>query len=150
VLTEPETLDQTIHDGLAGAPRYSVQLKWKPDVLPQRQFRNEFRELEDESELGSSQVGSLIVVERTKVHALEPDLTLIGNDQAGEAVEQRRLAGAARADNRDDLTGPHRRARLVAHHRLDLGARAIGERDGVAIAEPQSTRYEITSTTSWR
>ena len=37
--------------------------------------------------------------------AAQPDLARIGNDGAAEGLDQRRLAGAVVADDREDLAG---------------------------------------------
>src|SRR4051794_24358428 len=57
------------------------------------------------------------------------DLALVGDDGAREALDQRRLAGAVVADDREDL----------ARHQLEVGA---AERGHVAVALDQTARFE--------
>jgi hypothetical protein len=77
------------------------------DVLLRRQLRDQLTELEHEPEPGPAQVAAPVLAQGVQPPPVEPDLALIGGQDAGQAVQQRRLAGSARAHDRDDLAPVH-------------------------------------------
>ena len=73
------------------------------DVLDRGQHRHQVVELEDEAHAAGAIVGALAVGHRRRATPLDQDLAVVDRVEAGEAVEQRRLAAAARAHDRDHL-----------------------------------------------
>ena len=68
-----------------------------------RQDRHQVVELEDEAHPAGAVVGALARRHRAELDALDQHLAAVDPVEPGEAVEQRRLAGAARAHDRDHL-----------------------------------------------
>jgi hypothetical protein len=59
------------------------------DVLLSREFRYELAELEDEPKAITSNSRAFCLAHRVESLAIEVDLSGVGNEDAGEAVEQR-------------------------------------------------------------
>ena len=78
------------------------------DVLLGGQLGHELAELEDEAEAITPQPGALRLPHRVEALAVEVDLTGVRDEDARQAVEQGRLARAARAHHGDDLAPFHR------------------------------------------
>src|SRR4051794_8684974 len=97
------------------------------DVLPYRQRTEELEALEG---AGHALAGSLERWEAGDVLAVEQDLAPSGVLQAGDDVEQRRLAGSVRADEPGDAAG------LGAQiHVLDGDVAAESDGDGLDVKE---------------
>ena len=75
------------------------------DVLQRGQRRDQVELLEDEAERAQPQLGELVVAQRREVAALEEDLAVARPVERAEQLQQRRLARAARAFERDELAG---------------------------------------------
>ena len=84
------------------------------DVLDRREDRHQVVELEDEAHPPRAVVGALAVGHRREGDALDQDLAAVDRVEAGEAVEQRRLAAAGRPHDRDHLAAARRRGRRRA------------------------------------
>src|SRR5438093_924926 len=52
---------------------------------------------------GAAEPGTLVRPPGRDVHAVEADVTRVGDQEAGDEVEDRRLPGAVRADEAEDL-----------------------------------------------
>src|SRR5207245_5993933 len=75
------------------------------DVLERSQRRDQVELLEDEAERAQPQRGQLVVGQLAKVPSLEEHAAGARTVERPEELEQRRLAGAARPLERDELTG---------------------------------------------
>ena len=95
------------------------------DVLLSGELGDELAELEDEAEAISAQPGALLFAHRVESLAVEGDLTGVRDEDAGQTVEQGRLARAARPHHREDLAALHREAGTTKRWRLPEGKREI-------------------------
>ena len=89
--------------------------------------------LEDEAERAQPDLGELAVAERVQVAALEEHLARARTVERAEQLEQRRLAGAARALERDELARRDREidassGAIVTSPRRNVRARRRGAR----------------------
>src|SRR5439155_25398949 len=75
------------------------------DVLHRRERRDQVELLEDEAEGSEPQLGQLVVAQRPEVAAFEGDDAFARPVECAEQLQQRRLARAARAFERDELAG---------------------------------------------
>ncbi len=65
-----------------------------------------------------------ILLERGDPHApAEPDIALIGRQDPGHDLQQRRLAGSVDADDGDPIAGRHRHREVAEQHLVRLGER---------------------------
>ena len=93
------------------------------DVLERRDRGDQVERLEDEADLLTTEDGEVLVVERAEVDVADDRLAGREGVEAGDAVHQRRLAGARRAHDRRE-TGT-----------VELDGHAVeGLDDGVALA----------------
>ena len=83
------------------------------DVLLGRQLRHELAELEHEAEAITPQPRALRLPHGVESTAVEVDFAGIRDEDARQAVEQRRLARAARSHHGEDLAPLHRNARAA-------------------------------------
>ena len=88
---------------------HATEQQRQGDVLLGGQLGHELAELEDEAEAITPQPGALPLPHGVEALAVEVDLAGVGDEDARQAVEQRRLARAARAHHGDDLATLHRR-----------------------------------------
>lgn len=90
------------------------------DVLPDRRARQEVEGLEDEAELLIADARQCLRGHRGHVFAVEPVAALRRRVEAAEDVHQGGLAGAGRADDRDELAAidPHVHAAQRLHRVL--------------------------------
>ena len=93
------------------------------DVLDGGQRRDQVELLEDEAERAQPQLGELVVAELREVAALEQHLAVARAVERAEQLQQRRLAGAARAFERDELAGARSRASTPSSARTVVGPR---------------------------
>ena len=96
----------------------------KLDVLVDRQVRQDVERLEDEAELATPRQRAPGVVERGEVRAVDFDTPRVGAVEAGDQVEQRGLARARLADDRDVFARSDPQAEPVEH---GARAEALGE-----------------------
>ena len=94
------------------------QQEWKSRVLFRREFGHQLAELEDKTETVSSHRTPLFLAHRVEAFAVDVNLARVGDEDAGQAVEQGRLARAARAHHRQDLTLFHDKIRPTKGWRL--------------------------------
>ena len=106
---------------LALAGRHAEQRQRQRDVLRDAQVRQHVERLEHEAQPFAAQDGQRVVVERRQVDAAEPHRTGVGAVEAGDQVEQRGLADARLAHDRD----------VIARGELEVDA---GEDDALARA----------------
>src|SRR5882757_2284088 len=74
----------------------------QPDVLQRRQRGHEVERLEDEADLGAPQQGQLPVGEFAEVRPAQEDVPGRQRVEAGQAVQQGRLAGPGRSHDRGE------------------------------------------------
>src|SRR5262249_52749417 len=121
---------------VVGAGRRDLRL----DVLQRRQRRDQVELLEHEAERRKTQLGQLAVGQLREVAALEEHLTAARTVEPAQQLQQGRLAGPARALERDELTG--RNLEIDAIERPD-GRRAplkeLGEPVGAVLGVHYST-----------
>ena len=79
------------------------------DVLERGEFGQQVMELVDETKLRAAHLGALAVRHLSARATVEDDVAAVGPLQKAGDVEERRLAGARRADQRDELARPQRR-----------------------------------------
>jgi hypothetical protein len=90
------------------------------DVLHGAENRNQVVELEHEPHPAGAVVGTRLVGHLVKRDALDEDVTRIDRVEPREAVEQGRLAGAARSHDRDHLAAPDGEAHIAQGVDYDL------------------------------
>ena len=73
------------------------------DVLDGAEHRQQVVELEDEAHLAGAELRALVVGQLVDVLAVDEDQAAIDGVEAAQAVEERRLAAAGRAHDRDHL-----------------------------------------------
>ena len=96
------------HRALAAfALRQGRQQQRQLDVLDGVQHRDEVIELEDEADVAAAPVGQLALGQRRQIGARDRDLARGDAVDAGDQVQQRRLARAGRAHQRDELALGH-------------------------------------------
>ena len=115
-IAQADTFQQRTGQRRRGLP--SGELEREQDVLRRRQCRDQVVELEDESDVVAAEERARMLVELGDVHAADPDGARVGLIQASQQVEQRGLAGAARAQQRDEFALRHGRARARQHDML--------------------------------
>src|SRR5215813_6178091 len=82
-------------------------------VLQRRELRQQMMRLVDETDVAAADAGTLAVIEPRGRKIGDVDLTaVLALEQAGD-VQQRRLAGARRSDQRNRLTRPDRELRTL-------------------------------------
>src|SRR5258707_2365412 len=98
-LGEPNLVEQLQRAGATAAGRDEFRF----DVLDRGQRWDQVELLEDETERAQAQLGELVVGQADEVVALEPDVAGARPVERAEQLQERRLAGAARAFERDEL-----------------------------------------------
>ena len=78
-------------------------------------------ELVDEAQLGAAQQGAPLVGQAAAILAADQDRAAVGPLQEAGDVQQGRLAGARRPDQRHDLARPQREIDAVQHDQLGSG-----------------------------
>ena len=101
------------------------------DVLLGRQLGDQLAGLEHEPEPVAAQCAAPVVAERVQALPVEPGLALAGDQDAGQAVQQRGLAGAARPHDRDDLAAPDGERRAAQRRRAAERQRQAARLDDV-------------------
>src|SRR5450432_1535999 len=91
--------------GLAMARILAGDREGQADILGRVEERNEVEELEDEARLIAAQTGRGVIVEVADRLAAQDHLAARGLVQPAEEVEERALAGAARAHQGHELAG---------------------------------------------
>src|SRR5690349_18072548 len=92
---------------------HTVRGECRLDVLERRERRNEVELLEHEAERVQTKACESAVVERVQRPFLEDDRARVRTVERPEQLEQRRLAGAARTLERDELAGADRQVDAV-------------------------------------
>ena len=90
-----------------------VQQQWQRHVIGGGEFGHELPELEHKAERGTPQPGALSLAHRVQHLAVEQRLACVRGEDPGQAVQERRLARAARAHDREDLALADRYARAA-------------------------------------
>src|SRR5581483_2260119 len=104
------------------------ELERPEDVLLDREGRKEVERLEHDADLPEAEIAALVVGERCEVVAGDDDPPAIGAVETGDDVQQRALAGPARAHHGNELPGRHAE-RHVAQADRGLLADAVGAAD---------------------
>ncbi len=73
------------------------------DVLRRIELRHQMMELKDEADVAVAKLHERGIVERPEIGVGNDDLSRVGAVEAAEQVQQRALANARRADDRDHL-----------------------------------------------
>src|SRR3954468_9903479 len=102
-MVEAHPLEQRPHAPVALA--HAVEDQRQLDVLADRKGGYQVEELENEAHLPPPQLGAVAGGERGQVSVLEEDLAIVGLVQAAGEVQQCRLPGAARSDERYESAG---------------------------------------------
>ena len=117
-ILEREPRKLVVDTRLRGRARHAVQAGMEHQVGGDRQLEIEGRLLEHDAELGQCR-------HRIARHVVAHDLDAagVGDEQAGEQLEQRRLAGAVRAEQRDELARLYLEADAIErpHRTVALG-----------------------------
>ncbi len=111
------------------AARTPQQLERQPHVVGDAQVRQHMEGLEHEAQVFAAQAGGLGLAESQHLAAGQGDAAGVGGVEAGHAVEQRRLADARLAEQRDELA--------ARHHERD-----VAEDEDVAVALGQAVDGE--------
>ena len=113
------------------AGRGAVQLARQHDVLGGRQRRDQVQALEDVADRSPTQLREREPGQPAQAHSLDDDVTGCGGVEPAREVQQRRLAGARRPHDRDELAGLHSEVDTVerADRRLVVAVRR-GRRRG--------------------
>src|SRR6187200_1801590 len=119
---EVERLESLSPRFLRGHPRHEER---ELDVLDRAQDRHQVVELEDEAHPPGPIVGAVAVRHVGERDALDEDISVADRVQTGQAVEQRRLPGAARPHDRDHLSPVDGEVHTAEGAHLDL-PRVVG------------------------
>ena len=119
--TQPEALEPGtgLVEGL-GAP-HPAQEQRKRDVFLGAQFGHELAELEDEAEAITTERTAFLFSQGVDARPREPDLAGVRDENAGEAMEQGRLARAARAHDSENFASGDREVGSAQRRRLAEG-----------------------------
>ena len=110
-LGEPDRLDDRLDPERVRLA--TGDLDRQHDVLRRGQRRQQVERLEDEADLVAAQQGERLVLQRRDLGVADVDLPGGRPVEAGQHVQQRRLAGAGRAHDRGELTGGEADADVV-------------------------------------
>jgi hypothetical protein len=116
------------------SPPGTGQQQRQRDVLLGGQLGDELTGLEHEPEPVPAQLAAPVISQGVQPLPAEPDLPLVGNQDAGQAVQQRRLARPARPHDREDLTPAHDHAGAAQRRRLAEGLHDIPGLDSHPLA----------------
>ena len=97
------------------------------DVARQSQVRQQVVCLENETHARATQPRAGFFVETREIAALEQEFTRIGNVQPGDQVQQRRLANAGLADDRDVFAGDERQRDVLQDCTTAGSAKRLGQ-----------------------
>ena len=97
------------------------------DVFEARQGRQQVEELEDEADLVAPHARQLIVGQAGERFAVDADLAGGRAVEAADQIEQRRLAGAGRADDRDHLAARDGEADGVERDDVAFAGELLGD-----------------------
>ena len=128
--SRPRRSNQAVALRSASRPADAAEQQRQRDVLRGGQLGDELAELEHEAEAVPAQAAALGLGHGVDPGPVEEDLAGVGHQDAGQAVQQRRLARAARAHDGEDLAGVHG----------DAGA---AQRGGLAEARTRRSRASI-------
>src|SRR6266568_3306170 len=103
---------------IAGPRRGAGQQQGQRDVLFGGQLGDQLTGLEHEPEPVPAQRAAPVIAQRVQPLPAEPDLPLLGNQDARQAVQQGGLARAARPHDRDDLALPDAQRGAAQRRRL--------------------------------
>src|SRR5204863_232345 len=103
----------------------AVELERQQQILLDGEQRDEVEELEDEADVPPAEARARLLVERGEVGAVDAHAARRRPVDAGDHVEQRRLAGAAAPHQHDDLAAREGQRHRAQHDALDV-AFAIG------------------------
>ncbi|OLT30835.1 hypothetical protein BJF79_38150 [Actinomadura sp. CNU-125] len=124
---------------LAGRPhrlpaRRPVQHQRERDVLVRGQFGEQLAELEDEPEAGAAQDAAAAFAQRVDALPEQPHLAAVRLRDPGEAVQQRRLPGTARAHDRDGFGAGDGEVHAVERDgRAEAFRQAPSQQDGIGV-----------------
>ena len=141
---QPDELERVERAASGAARALPRDEQRKLDVLDRAQHRHQVVELEDEPHVSRAVVGALAVGHLRQGRPLDQDLALVDGVEPGEAVEQRRLAAAARAHDRHHLAACKRQVDTTEgrdlHHPGVVGLHDRARVDDRARAHGSSSR----------
>ena len=117
-MQEVEQLLRLFQRLLAGEPRDHGR---QGHILRGRELGQQMVELEDEADVTVAEVRQRLVLEAADVGALDDDGPAVGAVERADDVQQGRLAGTGRADNRHYLTIPYRQGYLLQDLQAAVG-----------------------------
>ena len=117
---EPDALQQLAGARDALGVRAIVQIERQQQIFLDGQQRDQVEELEHEADVAAAKARARLLVERGEVRAVDEHRPGGGPIDARDHVEQRRLAGAAAADEHDDLAAGNRQRHVAQHDALGV------------------------------
>ena len=108
-------------------PRPAAQVQRQADVLEARQGRQQVEELEDESDLVAPDPGQVVVDNPATRLAVDADLAGGRVIEAADQIEQRRLAGSGRTDDRHHLASIDTKVDIVERSDAPLAIKALSD-----------------------
>ena len=109
------------------APRPAAQMQRQPDVLETRQRRQQIEELKDESDLVAPHPGQRLVGQAAERFAVDADVAGGRPIETANQIEQRRLAGAGRSDDRHHLAARNGQGDVVERGHLAFAGELLGD-----------------------
>ena len=109
--------------------RPAAQMQRQPDVLEARQRRQQIEELKDEADLVAPDPRQPVVGQAGERFAVDADVAGGRPIEAADQIEQRRLAGARRADDRRPSRRAESTADVVERGDLALAGELLGDAD---------------------
>ena len=120
---KPDELQGRLHVLLAAGAREIREQQRQLDIALRREHRHEVVELEHEADVPRAPLRKLAVGELVDALAGDHDLAFVRTVEPADEIEQRRLAGARRAHQRDELARLDLEIQAVQHFHLLLAAR---------------------------
>mmetsp|Transcript_20438 Transcript_20438/g.48717 ORF Transcript_20438/g.48717 Transcript_20438/m.48717 type:complete len:313 (+) Transcript_20438:1186-2124(+) len=102
---QPAKVDRFQHGRHAAVVALAQQPQRQGDVVGHAEVGQQMEGLEDEAQVAAAQRGAGLVVQRAEGLPGQRDVAGVGLVQPGQAVQQRGLAAAGFAQQRDDLAG---------------------------------------------
>ena len=142
LLREPDLLEQLERDQPSLARAGAVHLpRRQHDVLEHRHVREEVVGLEDDADLAAQRVHVDVAV--GDLVAVDDDAALVDPLEQVDAAQERRLAGARRADQADDVVPLDLERHVVEHAQVAERLRDLVELDEAHVAPARSRRSRV-------
>ena len=105
LVADPEQIEQVAGPALGGLALRAGEHGGQDHVLQRRHALEQVEELEHDADVAAAHAGQPVLVPAGDLLAGDHDRALVGEVEAGDEVEQRRLAAARRAHDGDELAG---------------------------------------------